>query len=123
LDDAILLNNVTGQCAARKTSGDLSAAGLHQIKSNQLPAKKLNSCHVCHDGITPGHHCPAPSEAEPFWSFFLKGPLRRGLKGVKRVISNAHEGLKAAIAKTFGAAWQRCRVHWMRNALAHVSKG
>ena len=64
-----------------------------------------------------------PSEAEPFWSHFLKALLRRGLRGVKLVISDAHEGLKAAIAKTFGATWQRCRVHWMRNALAHVSKG
>jgi len=63
-----------------------------------------------------------PSEAEPFWSFFLKGLLRRGLSGVKLVISDAHEGLKAAIAKTFGATWQRCRVHWMRNALARVPK-
>src|SRR3954464_8172520 len=64
-----------------------------------------------------------PSEAEPFWPTFLKGLLRRGLAGVKLVISDAHEGLKAAIAKVLGATWQRCRVHWMRNALAHVPKG
>jgi putative transposase len=64
-----------------------------------------------------------PSEAEPFWSTFLKGLLRRGLRGVRLVISDAHEGLKHAIAKVLGAAWQRCRVHWMRNALAHVPKG
>jgi transposase-like protein len=64
-----------------------------------------------------------PSEAEPFWSTFLKGLLRRGLAGVKLVISDAHEGLKAAIARVLGATWQRCRVHWMRNALAHVPKG
>jgi putative transposase len=64
-----------------------------------------------------------PSEAEPFWSTFLKGLLRRGLAGVKLVISDAHEGLKAAIARVLGATWQRCRVHWMRNALAHVHKG
>src|SRR3954454_16962820 len=64
-----------------------------------------------------------PSEAEPFWSTFLKGLLRRGLAGVKLVISDAHEGLEAAIAKVLGATWQRCRVHWMRNALAHVHKG
>ena len=61
-----------------------------------------------------------PSEAEPFWSTFLKGLVRRGLKGVRLVVSDAHEGLKHAIAKVLGAAWQRCRVHWMRNALAHV---
>jgi putative transposase len=64
-----------------------------------------------------------PSEAELFWSTFLKGLVRRGLKGVKLVISDAHEGLKQAAAKVLGATWQRCRVHWMRNALAHVPKG
>ena len=64
-----------------------------------------------------------PSEAEAFWSTFLRGLARRGLKGVRLVVSDAHEGLKAAIAKLPGATWQRCRVHWMRNALAHVPKG
>jgi putative transposase len=64
-----------------------------------------------------------PSEAETFWSGFLKGLLRRGLRGVKLVISDAHEGLKHAIGKVLHATWQRCRVHWMRNALAHVPKG
>src|SRR4051794_19447976 len=63
-----------------------------------------------------------PSEAETFWSAFLKSLARRGLRGVKLVISDAHEGLKAAIRRVFSATWQRCRVHWMRNALAHVSK-
>src|SRR6188768_294874 len=63
-----------------------------------------------------------PSEAETFWSSFLKDLIRRGLKGIKLVISDAHEGLKAAIRRVFGSAWQRCRVHWMRNALAYVSK-
>ena len=64
----------------------------------------------------------SPSEAETFWSGFLKSLTRRGLRGVKLVISDAHEGLKAAIRRVFGAAWQRCRVHWMRNTLAHVPK-
>src|SRR6185437_965175 len=63
-----------------------------------------------------------PSEAETFWSSFLKSLARRGLRGIKLVISDAHEGLKAAIRRVFGAAWQRCRVHWMRNALAYVPK-
>ena len=63
-----------------------------------------------------------PSEAETFWSAFLKSLARRGLRGVKLVISDAHEGLKAAIRRVFGATWQRCRVHWMRNALAYVPK-
>jgi len=64
-----------------------------------------------------------PSEAETFWSAFLKSLVRRGLKGVKLVVSDAHEGLKAATARVLGATWQRCRVHWMRNASAHVGKG
>src|SRR6187431_2625014 len=63
-----------------------------------------------------------PSEAETFWSAFLKSRARRGLSGVKLVISDAHEGLKAAVRRVFGATWQRCRVHWMRNALSYVAK-
>lgn len=63
-----------------------------------------------------------PSEAETFWSTFLKSLVRRGLSGVKLVISDAHEGLKAAIRRVFSASWQRCRVHWMRNALSYVPK-
>jgi putative transposase len=64
-----------------------------------------------------------PSEAEPFWTNFLRSLTRRGLRGVKLVISDAHEGLKAAVAKVLKATWQRCRVHFMRNALAHAPKG
>jgi putative transposase len=64
-----------------------------------------------------------PSEAEPFWSSFIKGLVKRGLKGVKLVISDAHDGLRHAITRVLSASWQRCRVHWMRNALAHVPKG
>jgi transposase-like protein len=63
-----------------------------------------------------------PSEAEPFWTEFLRKLARRGLRGVKLVISDAHEGLKAAISKVLCATWQRCRVHFMRNALAHAGK-
>lgn len=63
-----------------------------------------------------------PSEAETFWAAFLKTLVRRGLRGVKLVVSDAHEGLKAAINRVMGATWQRCRVHWMRNALAYVPK-
>ncbi len=62
------------------------------------------------------------SEAEPFWTEFLRSLTRRGLRGVKLVISDAHEGLKTAIAKVLGATWQRCRVHFMRNAMAHAGK-
>jgi len=64
-----------------------------------------------------------PSEAEPFWSDFLRSLTRRGLRGVKLVISDSHSGLKAAIAKIFQATWRRCRVHFVRNALAHAGKG
>ena len=64
-----------------------------------------------------------PSEAETCWAAFLRSLVKRGLKGVKLVISDAHEGLKAAIRRVLGATWQRCRVHWMRSALAHVGKG
>ena len=64
-----------------------------------------------------------PSEAEPFWTDFLRSLTRRGLRGVKLVISDAHEGLKAAAAKVLSATWQRCRVHFLRNALAHAGKG
>jgi putative transposase len=64
-----------------------------------------------------------PSEAEPFWTDFLRSLSRRGLRGVKLVISDAHIGLKAAITKVFKATWQRCRVHFMRNALAYAGKG
>src|SRR5271163_4436220 len=49
-----------------------------------------------------------PSEAEPFWSAFLKGLVKRGLKGVKLVISDAHDGLRHAITRVLGATWQRC---------------
>src|SRR5881227_2130405 len=63
-----------------------------------------------------------PSEAETFWATFLKSMLRRGLRGVKLVISDAQEGLKAAIRRVMGASWQRCRVHWMRNALSYAPK-
>ncbi len=64
-----------------------------------------------------------PSEAEPFWTQFLRSLTRRGLRGVKLVISDAHEGLKAEAAKLIKSAWQRCRVHFLRNALAHAGKG
>lgn len=89
----------------------VSVAAIIAVAANTEGRREIVGLHI------------GPSEVEPFWSTFLKSLLRRGLKGVKLVVSDAHEGLKAAIAKIFGATWQRCRVHWMRNALAHVSKG
>ena len=62
------------------------------------------------------------SEAEPFWTEFLRGLVRRGLNGVKLVISDAHEGIKAATSRVLSTTWQRCRVHFQRNALAHAGK-
>jgi putative transposase len=64
-----------------------------------------------------------PSEAEPFWTNFLRSLTRRGLRGVKLVIADSHEGLKAAVAKVLKATWQRCKVHFLRNALAYAGKG
>lgn len=64
-----------------------------------------------------------PSEDGAFWLAFLRGLVARGLSGVRLVTSDAHEGLKAAIAAVLhGAGWQRCRVHFVRNALALVPK-
>jgi putative transposase len=64
------------------------------------------------------------SEDGAFWTAFLRTLKARGLGGVQLVISDAHTGLKAAIeAVLIGSAWQRCRVHFMRNVLARVPKG
>ena len=68
-------------------------------------------------GMIIGH-----SEAEPFWVEFLRSLARRGLRGVKLVVSDAHEALKAVITKVLSAIWQRCRVHFMRNAPAYAGK-
>ena len=60
------------------------------------------------------------SEAEAFWIEFLRSLADRGLRGVKLVIADDHKGLRAAARRVFNATHQRCRVHWMRNALAHA---
>ena len=62
------------------------------------------------------------SEAEPIWTEFLRKSTCGGLRGVKLVISDAQEGIKAAVSKVLSATWQRCRVHFRRNALAHAGK-
>ena len=62
-----------------------------------------------------------PSEDGPFWTAFLRSLVKRGLHGVKLVISDAHEGLRRALSTVLsGASWQRCRVHFMRNLLATI---
>ena len=63
------------------------------------------------------------SEEHAFWLEFLRSLLARGLRGVRLVTSDAHEGLRAALGQVLsGATWQRCRVHFMRNILAHVAR-
>ena len=89
----------------------ISVAAIIAVAANTQGKREIVGLHI------------GPSEAETFWSTFLKSLVRRGLRGTKLVISDAHEGLKAAIRRVMGASWQRCRVHWMRNALAYVPKG
>jgi len=61
-------------------------------------------------------------ETEAFWRSFLRGLIKRGLAGVQLVVSDAHAGLKAAIAQTLDCPWQRCTVHFLRETLGHVRK-
>jgi transposase-like protein len=62
------------------------------------------------------------AETEAFWREFLRSLVKRGLTGVQLVVSDAHEGLKNAIAQVLGCPWQRCTVHFLREALGHVRK-
>jgi putative transposase len=62
------------------------------------------------------------AETEAFWREFLRSLVRRGLRGVQLVVSDAHQGLKAAIAQVLSAPWQRCTVHFLRDALGHCPK-
>jgi putative transposase len=62
------------------------------------------------------------AETEAFWRSFLRGLVKRGLTGVQLVISDAHAGLKKAIGQVLGCPWQRCSVHFLREALGHVRK-
>ena len=89
----------------------VSVAAIIAVAVNTEGRREIGGLHI------------GPSEAEVFWSDFLKSLKARGLAGIKLVISDAHEGLKAAIVRVLGATWQRCRVHWTRNALAYVPKG
>lgn len=66
--------------------------------------------------MTAGAKCSA--EAETFWTAFLLKLARRGLRGFKLIVSDAYEGIKAVVSKVLNATSQRCRVHFMRNALA-----
>ncbi len=84
----------------------VSVAAIIAVAANTEGKREIVGLHI------------GPSEAETFWSGFLRSLVRRGLKGVKLVISDAHEGLKHAIAKVMGATWQRCRVGVVEEPLA-----
>jgi transposase-like protein len=62
------------------------------------------------------------AETEAFWITFLRSLVKRGLVGVQLAISDAHAGLKAAIAKVLGCSWQRCTVHFLRDRLGHARR-
>ena len=62
------------------------------------------------------------AETEAFWREFLRGLRARGLQGVRLCVSDAHDGLRQAIAKVLGCPWQRCSVHFLRDMLGHVAK-
>jgi putative transposase len=62
------------------------------------------------------------AETEAFWREFLRGLRARGLAGVRLCVSDAHDGLRQAIAKVLGCPWQRCSVHFLRDMLGHVAK-
>jgi putative transposase len=62
------------------------------------------------------------AETEAFWTDFLRSLQARGLAGVRLVVSDAHEGLKAAIARLLRCPWQRCCVHFLRDCLGHARK-
>jgi putative transposase len=62
------------------------------------------------------------AETEAFWRSFLRSLVERGLGGVQLVVSDAHAGLKKAIAQVLGCPWQRCSVHFLREALGHARR-
>jgi transposase-like protein len=102
-------------------------ATYHKVR---VDGRVLNQATVVAVGVTEGGERQVlgvdvgPSEDRAFWTAFLRSLVKRGLRGVRLVISDAHEGLKAAIATVLtGATWQRCRVHFMRNLLATVPQG
>lgn len=95
----------------RQAGGIVSVAAIIAISANTDGRREVLGLQV-----------GAP-EAEPLWTDFLRSLIRRGLRSAKLVISDAHEGLKAAVRKVISATWQRCRVHFMRNVLVHAPAG
>ena len=96
------------------------AVGVNSDGRRKVPGLGIGACGACGGAAVYG--TPACS-ALPFRTGFLRKLTRRGLRGVKPVISVAHEGIKAAVSRVLCATWQRCRVHVMRTALAHAGKG
>jgi putative transposase len=94
----------------RQNGGIVSVAVIIAVGVNADGRREVLGMHI------------GPSEAETFWTELLRKLRRRGLRGVKLAISDAHEGIKAAGSKLMNASWQRCRVHFLRNALAHAGK-
>src|SRR5262249_39876949 len=88
----------------------VSVAAIIAVAANRDGRREIVGLHI------------GPSEAETFWSTFLRSLARRGLRGVKLVISDAHEGLKAAIRRVFGAGWQRCRVGLLKNLFGNLTR-
>ena len=97
----------------------VSVAAMTAVAANGEGKREVVGLHVKPRGLPD----VGPSEAEAFWSTFLKSLVRRGLRGVKLVSPDTRAGLKAATRRVMGAAWQGCRAHWVRNALAYVPKG
>jgi len=95
---AVIVAPSTPPMAALRTGFRVNAQGRREVRSMDI----------------------GPSEAEAFWTDFLRKLRHRGLRGVKLVVSDAHEGIKAAVTRVVNTSWQRCRVHFMRNALAHA---
>jgi len=88
-----------------------NTAFLVAIAANERGEREVIGCAV------------AGAESEASWTAFLRSLVARGLSGVRLAISDAHLGVKAAIAATLeGAAWQRCRVHLLRDLLVHVPR-
>jgi putative transposase len=81
------------------------AYGVHESGDREVIALDVGEC-----------------ETEAFWRTFLRSLVERGLAGVELVVSDAHAGLKKAIAQVLGCPWQRCSVHFLREALGHVRK-
>ncbi len=94
---------------ARQEGRIVSVVGLSQWAERRRPARGAG-------------HGGRASEPEAFWKEFLRGLPHRGLREVKRVISDHHSGIKAAVSKRLTACWQCCRVYFMRNALSYADR-